>query len=95
MVASNRSRVPHALYGSLSQIINGRIHKPIQVTFHSQGLDKVINRMFGEDGVYWKKLSGFDIFKKRSKRDANELNEVEVSLDATDLSFVLPTSTVF
>ncbi|CAG2163742.1 unnamed protein product, partial [Oppiella nova] len=75
LIASNRSYVPNSVYIGFSDFIAGHSFDTFSLSIQSYGLEKVINRFFGQKGSVWSKASVLDIFKKRVVRDANPIDD--------------------
>ena len=75
LIASNRSYVPNSVYIGFSDFIAGNSFDTFSLSIQSYGLEKVINRFFGQKGSVWSKPSVWDIFKKRVVRDANPIDD--------------------
>jgi hypothetical protein len=50
------------------------LYNDFAVHINAYGMEKVINRLVGRKGVYWKKTSFFDIFKRRTARDTSAID---------------------
>lgn len=70
MVANNRSYIPSSIYLAAFDSFGPRAFEKFSIQIQSYGLEKVINKLFGHKGAYWRKTSIFDFFKKRTARDA-------------------------
>ncbi|CAG2110598.1 unnamed protein product [Medioppia subpectinata] len=75
IIASNRSYVPNSVYITFSDFIAGQSFETFSLTIQSYGLEKLIDRFFGKKGVVWGKNSVFDVFKKRTVRDTNPVDD--------------------
>jgi len=77
-IMSNESMAPSNLYYSSSEIMSGLKLNPMSVSVQAHGLDKLIKRVVGINGLLSDKESFMDVFslKRRSKRQA-EPNLIE------------------
>lgn len=79
-IASNVSYIPRAVHVQVNDYIGGLSTEPLEFGFRTQGLDKVVDKIFGPDGIFYTKESVLDILSRKPRSIDNikkELKEIQ------------------
>ncbi|KAG1684715.1 SET domain-containing protein 4 [Nymphon striatum] len=79
-IASNVSSIPRAVHVKIGNYFLGETITPIEFGFRAQGLDRVVDKIFGPNGIFTTAKTSLDVLSRKTRSvnyAAKELKEIK------------------